>query len=41
MERLSTYIIKLEPWLKEVTEALDKLGEMPASASQLEFNDKF
>ena len=38
VDQLTTYLTNLRPWMMEVTEALDKLGEAPASATELEFN---
>ena len=38
MDHLTTYLTNLRPWMMEVTEALDKLGEAPVSATELEFN---
>ncbi|PYH75994.1 hypothetical protein BO82DRAFT_436965 [Aspergillus uvarum CBS 121591] len=34
---LRSYLTSLRPWILEVTEALDKLGEPPASATESEF----
>jgi hypothetical protein len=30
----------MHPWMLEVTEALDKLGQAPQSATELEFPEK-
>jgi hypothetical protein len=34
---VTLYLASLRPWTMEVTKALDKLGEAPASATELEF----
>ncbi|KAJ9386293.1 hypothetical protein DTO063F5_3807 [Paecilomyces variotii] len=37
VESLVSYLTDLRYWMVEVTEALDKLGEAPASATELQF----
>lgn len=38
VEHLTTYLTTLKPWMTDVTEALDKLSDAPASATELESN---
>ncbi|GAA87901.1 hypothetical protein AKAW_06015 [Aspergillus luchuensis IFO 4308] len=34
---LRTYLTELQPWMLEVTDALEKLGQAPMSATDIEF----
>ncbi|KAL5365095.1 hypothetical protein BJX96DRAFT_179528 [Aspergillus floccosus] len=40
LDYLRTYLASMHPWMLEVTEALDKLGQAPQSATELEFPEK-
>ncbi|KAH8424213.1 uncharacterized protein LDX57_001970 [Aspergillus melleus] len=40
LDYLRTYLANMHPWMLEVTEALDKLGQAPQSATELEFPEK-